>query len=105
MNMVDYLNREKHVSKQLQLASEKVSKNMLTSVVFEVLLSEYDRFKTISVFTKKNFFAEVQITLESFTKKACDIYYHAKKLLLCTLNNLALDAHCVETRKSYKNWT
>ena len=51
-SMVDYLTRAEYVSKQLELAGEKVSENMLTSIVLKGLPSEYDYFKTVHDFSK-----------------------------------------------------
>ena len=66
-SMVDYLTRAKYVSKQLELAGEKVSENMLTSIVLKGLPSEYDYFKTVHDFSKdKASFAEVKKALKNF---------------------------------------
>ena len=57
--MVDYLIQEEYVSKQLELAGEKVSEDMLTSMVLKCLPSEYDYFKPVHIFSKdKASFAE-----------------------------------------------
>ena len=40
--MVGYLTRAEYVNKQLELAGEKVSKNMLTSIVLKGLPQEYE---------------------------------------------------------------
>ena len=64
-SMVDYLTRAEHVSKQLELAGEKVSENMLTSIVLKGLPSDYDYFKTVHNFSKdKASFAEVKKALK-----------------------------------------
>ena len=67
--MVDYLTRAEYVSKQLEFAGEKVSENMLTSIVLKGLPSEYDYFKTVHDFSKdKASFAEVKKALKKFRK-------------------------------------
>ena len=66
-SMVDYLTRAEYVSKQLELAGEKVSENMLTSIVIKGLPSVYDYFKTVHDFPKdKASFAEVKKALKNF---------------------------------------
>ena len=68
-SMVDYLTQEEYVSKQLELAGEKVSENMLTSIVLKGLPSEYDYFKTVHDFSKDTAsFAEVKKALKKFRK-------------------------------------
>ena len=65
--MVDYLTRAEYVSKQLELAGEKVSENMLTSIVLKGLPFEFDYFKTVHDFSKdKASFAEVKKALKNF---------------------------------------
>ena len=65
--MVDYLTRAEKVSKQLDLAGEKVSENMLTSVALKGLPSEYDYFKTVhDVSRERASFAEVKKALKIF---------------------------------------
>ena len=65
--MVDYLTRAEHVSKQLELAGEKVSENMLTSIVLKGLPQEYDYYKTVHDFSKdKATFAEDKRALKSY---------------------------------------
>ena len=65
--MIDYLTRAEYVSKQLELAGEKVSENMLTPIVLKGLPSEYDYFKTVHDFSKdKASFAEVKKALKNF---------------------------------------
>ena len=55
------------MSKQLELASEKVSENVLTSIVLRCLPSEYDYFKTVHDLLKdKASFAEVKKVLKHF---------------------------------------
>ena len=49
-SMVDYLTRAEYVSKQLELAGEKVPENMLTSIVLRGSPSEYDNFKLCVIF-------------------------------------------------------
>ena len=52
---------------KLELAGEKVSENMLTSIVLKGLPSEYDYFKTVHNFSKdKASFAEVKKALKNF---------------------------------------
>ena len=51
-SMADYLTRAEYVSKHLEHAGEKVSENMLTSIVLKGLPSEYDYFKTVHDFPK-----------------------------------------------------
>ena len=64
--MVDYLTRAEYVSKQLELAGEKFSENMLPSMVLKGLSSEYD-FKTVHDFSKhKASFAEVRNAIKNF---------------------------------------
>ena len=66
-SMVDYLTRAEYVSKQLELAGEKVSENMLTPIVLKGLPSEYDYFKTLHDFSKdRASFAEVKKALKNF---------------------------------------
>ena len=66
-SMFDYLTRVEYVSKQLELAGEKVSENMLTSIVLKGLPSEYDYFKTVHDFSKdKTSFAEVKKAIKKF---------------------------------------
>ena len=66
-SMVDYLTRAEYVSKQFELAVEKISENMLTSIVFKGLPSEYVYFKTVQDFLKdKASFAEKQKALKNF---------------------------------------
>ena len=66
-SMVDYLTRAEYVSKQLELAGEKVPENILTSIVLKGLPSEYDYFKTVHDFSKdKASFAEVKKALKNF---------------------------------------
>ena len=66
-SMVDYLTRAEYVSKQLEIAGEKFSENMLTSIVLKGLPSEYDYFKTVDDFSKdKASFAEVKKALKKF---------------------------------------
>ena len=66
-SMVDYLTRAEYLSKQLELAVEKVSGNMLTSIVLNGLPSEYDFYKTVHNFSKeKASFAEVKKALKNF---------------------------------------
>ena len=49
-SMVHYLTRAVYVNKQLELAGEKVSENMLALIVLRGLPSEYDYFKTVDDF-------------------------------------------------------
>ena len=66
-SMVDYLTRAEHVSEQLELASENVSENLLTSIVLKGLPSEYDYFRTVHDFSNyKASFAEVKKALKNF---------------------------------------
>ena len=51
-SMVDYLTRAEYVSRQLELAGEKISENMLTSIVLKGLPSEKDYFETARFFEK-----------------------------------------------------
>ena len=68
-SMVDYLTRAEYVSKQLELAGEKVSDNMLTSIVPKGLPSEYHYFKPVHVFSKdKASFADIKITFKNFKR-------------------------------------
>ena len=65
--MVDYLTRAEYVSRRLELAGEKISENMLTSIVLKGLPSEYDYFNTVHDFSKdKASFAEVKKALKNF---------------------------------------
>ena len=65
--MVDYLPRAEYLTKQLELAGEKVSENMLTSVVLKGLPSDYDYFKTVQVFSKNMAsFVEVKKPIKNF---------------------------------------
>ena len=65
--MIDYLTRAEYVSKQLELANEKISENMLTSIVLQGLSSEYDYFKTVHAFSKdKASLAKVKKALKKF---------------------------------------
>ena len=67
-SMVDYLTRAEYVSKQLELAVEKLSENMVTSIVLKGLPSGYDHFKTVHNFSKKGSFAEVKKALKNFER-------------------------------------
>ena len=84
-SMVDYLTRAEYASKQLELAGEKVSENMVTSIVFKGLPSECGYFKTVHEFLKdKASFAEVKKALKNskilVTYKVRQL---AVKMLLC----------------------
>ena len=64
--MVHYLTRAECVSKHLELAGEKVTEN-ITSIVLKDLLSEYDFFKSVHSFLKtKASFSEVKKAFKSF---------------------------------------
>ena len=79
-SMVDYLIRAEYVSKQLVLAGEKVSENMLTSLVLKGLPSGFDYFKNVHDCSKdKAFFAEV--------KKAIKIFESSRNPQTTTANN------------------
>ena len=78
--MVDYLTRVQFVSKQLQLACEKVSENMLTSNILKGLSSKYDYSKTAHEFSKhRASFPEV--------KKALKNFEHSRNLQTTTARN------------------
>ena len=78
--MVDYLTRAEYVSKQLEIAGDKVSENLLTSKVLKGLPSEYDYFKTVHDLSKdKASFAEV--------KKALKCFENSRNLQTATASN------------------
>ena len=83
-SMVDYLTRAEFVSKQLEHAGEKVSENMLTSIVHKGLPSDYDYFKTVPDFSKNRAsFAEVKKVLKNFESSRNLQTAAAVKIMLC----------------------
>ena len=62
--MVNYLTRAEYMSTQLDLAGEKVSETLLTSIVLKGLPPAYEYFKTVHDFFAK--FSEVKKALRNF---------------------------------------
>ena len=96
--MVDYLIRAEELSTSLEQAGEKVSENLVISVVLKGLPSSYEYFKTVHDFSKdKSSFQDVKKALKNFDA--------SKNVRKETTDNFALMAHASSSNFSKQPFT